>query len=436
MISVAIAEVAEYAHLSEADVEALGSSLDEIRRDIEGSLGANDRAYIKRVIRFQRCLEVASRLTIWASRGKAGWMAGTLGLLAAKCIENMELGHNITHGQWDWMNDPEIHSNTWEWDMVSPSSQWRYAHNYRHHVYSNVIGMDDDLGFGVIRVSRDQEWKPGYLWAPLRAVGLSVVFEWGIALHNLAAEQRDQATEEEKAELKRAMFRKMGRQAAKDYLFYPALSGRRFLRTFLANLIAAGFRNGWAYIVIVCGHFVDGAEKFTPETVENETKPEWYLRQMLGTANFDAGPVLRLMSGNLCYQIEHHLFPDLPSNRLPEISARVRALLAEHDLPYTTGPLIRQFWHTVRTICKLSLPDRFLTASSDDAPETASEEKFRDVPMLAQIRVTHEFGTQRRGLATATANRAGQRMKRGRVRPSSRRTAAVAALVSLFTARP
>ena len=123
----------------------------------------------------------------------------------------MELGHNITHGQWDWMNDPEIHSNTWEWDMVSPSSQWRYSHNYRHHVFSNVIGMDDDLGFGVIRVSRDQEWKPGYLWAPLRAVGLSVVFEWGIALHNLAAEQRDQATEEEKAELRRAMLRKMGR---------------------------------------------------------------------------------------------------------------------------------------------------------------------------------------------------------------------------------
>jgi NADPH-dependent stearoyl-CoA 9-desaturase len=187
------------------------------------------------------------------SRGKTGWTVGTVALLVSKCIENMELGHNIIHGQWDWMNDPEIHSNTWEWDMVGPSSQWRYAHNYRHHVFANVIGMDDDLGFGVIRVSRDQEWKPGYLWAPLRALGLSIVFEWGIALHNLASEQRDQPTEEAKAVLKRAMFRKMVRQAAKDYLFFPALSGRRWLRTFLANLVAAGFRNGWAYIVIVCG---------------------------------------------------------------------------------------------------------------------------------------------------------------------------------------
>ena len=387
-------------------------SLDEIRRDIEASLGTKDRAYIKRVIRFQRCLEVASRLTIFGSRGKTGWTVGTLGLFVAKCIENMELGHNIVHGQWDWMNDPEIHSNTWEWDMVGPSSQWRYAHNYRHHVFSNVIGMDDDLGFGVIRVSRDQEWKPGYLWAPLRALGLSVVFEWGIALHNLAAEQRDQPTEEAKAGLKRAMIRKMGRQAAKDYLFYPALSGRRFLRTFLANLCAAGFRNGWAYIVIVCGHFVDGAEKFTPATVENESKPHWYLRQMLGTANFDAGFALRMMSGNLCYQIEHHLFPDLPSNRYPEISARVQAILAEYDLPYTTGPLIRQFWHTVRTICKLSLPDRFLTATSHDALETASEEKFRAGSMHPRVFGVHDVGTRRVGLATAITERRRRRSYR------------------------
>jgi len=403
-------------------------SLEQIRSDIEASLGTKDRAYIKRAIGFQRCLEVAARLTIFGSRGKTGWTVGTVALFVAKCIENMELGHNITHGQWDWMNDPEIHSNTWEWDMAGPSSQWRYSHNYRHHVFANVIGMDDDLGFGVIRVSRDQEWKPGYLWAPLRAVGLSIVFEWGIALHNLAAEQRDQPTDEARTELKRAMIRKMGRQAAKDYLFYPALSGRRFLRTFLANLVAAGFRNGWAYIVIVCGHFADGAEKFTPEAVENETKPEWYLRQMLGTANFNAGPVLRFMSGNLCHQIEHHLFPDLPSNRYPEIAVRVRAILAEYDLPYTTGPLILQFWHTVRTICKLSLPDRFLTATSDDAAETASEEKFRDVAMRPQVFGAHVVGTRRRGLDTANTDRAGRRMKRGWRRPTAQRSAAIAAL--------
>ena len=99
-------------------------------------------------------------------------------------------------------------------------------------------------------------------------------------------------------------------------------------------------------MVIFCGHFPDGAEKFTREEFENETQAEWYLRQMLGSANFHAGPVMAFMSGNLCYQIEHHLFPDLPSNRYAEISERVRALCDKYDLPYTTGSL----WPAVHAV--------------------------------------------------------------------------------------
>src|SRR6476659_6974599 len=129
-------------------------------------------------------------------------------------------------------------------------------------------------------------------------------------------------------------------------------------------------------MVIFCGHFPDGAEKFTREEFEAETRAEWYLRQMLGSANFHAGPLMAFMSGNLCYQIEHHLFPDLPSNRYAQIAVRVRALCDKYDLPYTSGSLVHQYLLTLRTIHKLALPDGFLSATSDDAPETASERKF------------------------------------------------------------
>ena len=135
-------------------------------------------------------------------------------------------------------------------------------------------------------------------------------------------------------------------------------------------------RNLWAYVVIFCGHFPDGAEKFTADVLENETRAEWYLRQMLGAANFKAGPLLAFSSGNLCYQIEHHLFPDLPSNRYAQIAVRVRALCDKYDLPYTSGSLVHQYLLTLRTIHKLALPDGFLAATCDDAPETASERKF------------------------------------------------------------
>jgi NADPH-dependent stearoyl-CoA 9-desaturase len=396
----AITEVPEYAHLSDADIETLAVELDAIRRDIENSLGAKDRDYIRRAIAIQRCVEIAARLTIVVSKTKLGWIAGTGTLAVAKCIENMELAHNITHGQWDWMNDPEIHSSTWEWDMVGPSSHWRSSHNANHHVFTNIVGMDDDLGFGVLRVTRDQEWRPGNLLQPLRAVVLAAAFEWGVAFHDLYSIQDRETTQAGKSAHKKAMLRKMARQVGKDYVLFPALSRRRWRRALAANVVAGGLRNAWAYIVIVCGHFADGAEKFDPSVLQDETKPLWYLRQMLGSGNFRAGRLLAFMTGHLCYQIEHHLFPDLPSHRLPEIAERVRALCVKYDLPYTTGPFLRQYLLTVRTICKLALPDRFMTATCDDAPETASENKFRDVNQRPESSfIGDDLG--RRGLSTA-----------------------------------
>jgi NADPH-dependent stearoyl-CoA 9-desaturase len=407
----AITEVPEYAHLSDADVAALAAELDAIRRDVEESRGASDHQYIRRAIAFQRYLEAAARLTIFASRGKLGWSVGTVTLAVAKCIENMELAHNISHGQWDWMNDPEIHSSTWEWDMVGSSAHWMSSHNFRHHKFTNVVGVDDDLGFGVMRVTRDQEWRPSNLFQPLRAVLLAILFEWGVALHGLYAVQSRETTEAAKSAHTKTMIRKMVRQSCKDYVVFPALGFRRWRRVLGANVVANGLRNAWAYIVIVCGHFADGAEKFTESVLDDETKPEWYLRQMLGTANFRAGRVLAFMSGNLCYQIEHHLFPDLPSNRLPEIAERVRVLCHTYDLPYTTGSFIRQYLLTVRTICKLALPIGFMSDTCDDAPETASENKFRYAdPRPPSSPIADD--SPRRGLATAiVAHR--QRRKAG-----------------------
>jgi fatty acid desaturase len=396
----AITDVPQYAHLSDTDLDEFGAALEAIRRDVESSRGAADRAYIKRAIVFHRALEVAARLVIGTGKGKFGWAAGTAALAAAKCIENMELGHNISHGQWDWMNDPEIHSTSWEWDMAGLTSQWQNSHNYKHHVFANVVGVDDDLGFGVLRVTRDEEWEPSALIQPLRAGLLALLFEWGVALHCLYSVQERETTSAGKAAHKRALLRKIARQVAKDYVVFPALSCRRWWRTLGANVVANGLRNVWAYVVIVCGHFTDGAEKFAPSVLVDETKPEWYLRQMLGTANFRAGTVMGFMSGNLCYQIEHHMFPDLPSNRYPEIAERVRALCVTYDLPYTTGPLHRQFLLTVRTICKLALPDRFLAATSDDAPETASEHRFRNAEQRPHVPSVAN-GMRRRGLATA-----------------------------------
>lgn len=392
----AIADIAAYAHLSEAEIDALGNDLDVIRRDIEDTLGARDAAYIRRTIKFQRTLDAAARVLIACTRSRVGWVAGTAALAYAKSVENMEIGHNVGHGQWDWMNDPEIHSSTWEWDMLGVSSHWRYSHNYRHHVFSNIVDVDDDLGFGVIRMTRDQAWRPEHLAQPLRNLLLATVFELGIALHGVHSERDRWAPDASRIAVARTeLVKKITRQATKDYLVWPALSGRRWRRTLAANVMANLTRNLWSYVVIFCGHFPDGAEKFSADVLENETNGEFYLRQMLGAANFKAGPIMAFSSGNLCYQIEHHLFPDLPSNRLAEISVRVRELCDKYDLPYTSGSIFRQYFLTLRTIHKLALPDRLLSATADDAPETASEKKFLGKVTARGLRTALRSATRR-----------------------------------------
>ncbi len=399
----AITDIKAYAHLTDADVEQLERELDAIRADIEESRGERDARYIRRAIRLQRALAVGGRIALFKSRNRYAWVAGTGMLAAAKIIENMELGHNITHGQWDWMNDPEIHSTEWEWDTTSPTVHWKKSHNYIHHKYTNVVGLDDDIGYGIMRLTRDQRWERWMIGNPVYNFLLGTLFEWGVALHGVETtkwRKGEKSMGEVRKDLK-IIGRKVGKQVGKDYLVFPALAGRNWKHTLGANAVANLIRNYWAYMVIFCGHFPDGAEKFTREEFERETHAEWYLRQMLGSANFHAGPVMAFMSGNLCYQIEHHLFPDLPSNRYAEIAQRVRALCDKYDLPYTTGSIVRQYSQSFWTIAKLALPNRFLTATSDDAPETNSELKFR---IRGGVRDT--FGIdphtgRRRGLRTA-----------------------------------
>jgi fatty acid desaturase len=368
----AIADVKEYTHLSPEEVDELGRELDAIRAEIEESRGDDDAAYINGMITLQRRLAAAGRITLFASKYKPAFVAGVAMLGVAKILENMEIGHNVMHGQWDWMNDPEIHSSTWEWDTAQPAEQWKHSHNFVHHQFTNVLGYDNDIGYGVLRMAREQRWHPYYLGQPVYNALLATLFQWGVALHDLDLEAIRKGKKDPELMKKqlRQIGRKIRRQIGKDYILFPALTGPAFKQTMMANASANLMRNLWSYMIIFCGHFPDGALHFTEEEVEDETRAEWYLRQMLGSANFQGGRILHIMSGNLGYQIEHHLFPDLPSNRYGEISDRVRPLCEKYGIPYTTGPLYKQYGQVLRTIHKLALPNKFTSPDRHDNPET------------------------------------------------------------------
>ncbi|MEV4545497.1 fatty acid desaturase family protein [Micromonospora echinaurantiaca] len=368
------------AHLTAEDIETIGRELDAIRDRVVASRGERDAAYIRKVIATQRRLELGSRAVLLFSLFPPAWVVGTAGLAVAKILENMEIGHNVLHGQWDWMRDPKIHSTTWEWDHVSPADQWKHSHNELHHRYTNVVGKDNDLGYGIMRVDEDQPWHPMHLGQPLWNFVNACFFEYGIAAYDLELGKNLQQGRHRDPQFRaraKAVGRKIRRQVLKDYVLHPLLSGPSFLSTLAATFTANLIRNLWSHSVIMCGHFPEGVETFEKRSIEGETRGEWYLRQMLGSANISGSRLLHLMTGNLSFQIEHHLFPDLPSNRYQEIAPEVRALFDRYGLRYTTGSLPRQVFSAWRKVFRLSLPNRTPAEPSPADPSPADDRPAR-----------------------------------------------------------
>ncbi len=404
------------AHLSEQQLAELAREFDAIRDRVTADLGDRDRRYIESMIEMQRRLAVLGRLLLLGSRNRVAWLAGTSALSAAKILENMEIGHNVMHGQWDWMNDPRIHSSTWDWDTASTAEAWKHSHNYVHHTYTNIRGKDKDLGYEIMRIDPAQRWNPVYLAQPVYNLILMALFEWGVALHDLdfeAIRKGEKPMHQVKRELK-GIAGKAKAQIVKDYIAWPlvsalaagaveaALVARRqrrrprrlvgralgafanqrfgkaprrhrnglrpvaaaalesaaetFRQTAKADATANIARNVWAYAIIFCGHFPDQTYTFSQREVENESRGGWYIRQLTGSANIEGSPLFHVASGNLGYQVEHHLFPDMPSTRYAEIAPQVKDLCERYGLPYNSGPFMQQLGMVQRTILRLAFP--------------------------------------------------------------------------------
>jgi linoleoyl-CoA desaturase len=380
------------ARLSDEQIEALAREFDAIRDRVRGELGDRDRRYIESMIEMHRRLAVISRVLLLAANNRPARLAGTAANSAAKILENMEIGHNVLHGQWDWMNDPRIHSSTWDWDTASTAEAWKHSHNYIHHTFTNIRGKDKDLGYEIMRIDPEQNWHPVYLLQPFYNLLLAAFFEWGVAFHDLDFEAIRKG-EKSKRQVKRELAgirEKAKSQVVKDYIAWPLLSGlataavelgleslparrrkdgpggrlrraidkgaRAYRSAAVANASANVVRNVWAYAIIFCGHFPDQTYTFSQSEVEDESPGAWYVRQLVGAANIEGSPMFHVASGNLGYQVEHHLFPDLPSTRYAEIAPQVKDICARYGLPYNSGPFSQQLGMVQRTILRLAFP--------------------------------------------------------------------------------
>ncbi len=378
--------------LTPGQAEAFGRELDAIKERVMADLGERDADYIRTVIKTQRALEIGGRAMLFGGIIPPFWLAGTAMLALSKILDNMEIGHNVMHGQYDWMRDPSISGRSFEWDTACPADQWRHSHNYMHHTHTNIVGMDRDIGYGILRMSEDQRWHPYYLGNPVYAFLLMALFQYGVALHELETERMraGEISLADKRETLKGIWRKTRRQLLKDYVAFPLLAGPFAPFVLTGNLSANLIRNVWSYMIIFCGHFPDGTQEFSIEETQNESRGMWYFRQILGSANLTGGKLFHLLSGNLSHQIEHHLFPDMPALRYAEIAPEVLVICERYGIRYNSGPLLRQFGTVVRKIVKLTLPPknsprRAVQEAESAAAEGGSWPRLRGWPLCPAI---------------------------------------------------
>ena len=344
--------------LSPTETDAFGRELDAVRDRVLADLGQRDVDHIRRIIRLVRYTETGGRVLLHLGIGPLTFALGVTALGASKILENMEVGHNVMHGQYDWTGDPTLDSKTYEWDLVADSTHWRHSHNFEHHTFTNILGRDRDIGYTFLRISPLQRWKPLHLVQPIGAALLALLFQWGVALHDLHLDQSFTGRQPF-AELRRRatpVLRKAGWQLAKDYLVFPALALANAPRVALGNLLANGIRNVWTFAIIFCGHFPDGTRVYHKDEVTDERRGDWYLRQLNGSANISGSHALHVLSGHLSHQIEHHLFPDLPAARYPEIAPEVREICARYGQSYNTGSFAAQLGSVAKLLVRHALP--------------------------------------------------------------------------------
>ena len=341
-------DVSDPVERESARMDSFRHALDAVKSEVDAQLGEDDVRYIRRVNRLSRGLEVFGRVVLHFSLGPISFLTGVLCLTVHKCLETMELGHSALHGAFDRFEElPELHSERYYWEAPIDEEAWKYGHNVRHHMHTNIAGKDGDIHFGQIRLTEhtphslvhriQQAYAIGFL-LPMFTDAMNCHFA-GVVDYwrgNGRAEQFDFIKDRSWGSFKEShakAFRKYGTYYAKNYLLFPLLAGAMWWKVLCGNLLANLLRNIYTGLTIFCGHVGEDVADF-PEGTKARGRGRWYAMQVEASQNYRVPWALSVLSGALDLQIEHHLFPKLPPNRLRQIQPQVEAICAEHDVAY------------------------------------------------------------------------------------------------------
>jgi linoleoyl-CoA desaturase len=176
----------------------------------------------------------------------------------------------------------------------------------------------------------------------------------------------------------RRMLRKVVPHHAREYLLFPALAGPFAWKVLAGNWLAARIRDVYSLATIYCGHTGPEITAY-PEGTGAHGRGEWYRMQTEASNNFDVPRWVSLLCGGLDKQIEHHMFPRFPTERLREIAPEIRRICEDHGVPYRSDTWGRTLLGVMKKLGTLSFPhegDRAAARAAAQASAQAAQRPF------------------------------------------------------------
>jgi fatty acid desaturase len=345
-------------------IAAFGRELDDLRREIEAELGKEDALHIQRIGALSRRFEIVGRSLLHFSFEPVGFGLGTFALWLHKCLELMEIGHMALHGAFDNLPGAERYqARGFRWKAPIDEASWHQVHNVRHHQHTNIVGRDPDINFGALRLSAHVPHQLAHALQPVtnvltwfgfaNAINLHVTGMLDVYLNPAEPEVLDDKKSATVRAAQRAYVRKFLRYYAREYLLFPLLAGPFFGKVLLGNMLSELGRDLWSGAIIYCGHV--GVRDF-PRGSQAEDRAHWYVMQVESARHVEVPRFVSILSGALDCQIEHHLFPRLPPNRLRQIAPRVREICEAHGVRYASDTWSGSLRTVLRELRRLASP--------------------------------------------------------------------------------
>jgi fatty acid desaturase len=225
---------------------------------------------------------------------------------------------------------------------------WVEKHN-RHHANPNHVDLDPDINMVAIVYSQNQAMErrgllrtmarhQAYLFFPLL-----LLMSWSMHVSSL-----------------NFLLRQRSRHRRKELALLAA-------HVVLYVGLAVHFLGPWSALLVIAIHQCVGgfylATVFAPNhkgmpQVDGKGDLDFLRKQVLTSRNVRPHPWTDMWYGALNYQIEHHLFPTMPRNRVREAHLIVRQFCAERSIPYHEVSMLRSYRELLGFLHQVGAPLR------------------------------------------------------------------------------